>query len=499
MSDEKRFGEFGLEDEVISDAEIRRFCTVVNSAGDLANISDRTAAVVATKFTYRGATLLPGDVLINNGTIWEKLSDVKKNDFRSCLNPPSKFRGYIVGDRVFLKWNDPDNTFIADSTDQRVDTAIWKETILVRKFGSEPQSMFDGTRVLIEVSKDSYSDEYFTDVIPVDIDVQVYYKLYVVAHTGVITESSAIAPNVFTWENVSAELNKENSNIRDMFAAGDVITIASGDSSVDLVVMGIDNVGNSSSKQHTMTLAFKYIESGWSSRQHDDDSLYEILSSYLSYRRTADAETKRGKTYFYKKNNQWQDGWLCGGDGYMPDDSLTMEQLYELVSGWKTTDGIAAWDKSFISVYINSNDSGSPYEVINNIDPDLAARIIETKVKSVVDSAGTTVETFQKFFIPSTTEVYDIKSGSIAEGKLFEYFEQFIIEGEQGKEFDPAGFLWTDRNGTICAWWTRSINRSDVSSGYVVDATKKPALFTTSNAKDGIACVVMFTIGQKQP
>ena len=494
MANVRRFGSFGLEDEVISDAEIRRFCTVVNSADDLPNISDRTTAVVATKFTYRSATLLPGDVLINNGTIWEKLSDVKKTDFRNCLNPPSKFRGYIVGDRVFLKWNDPDNTFITDSTDQRVDTAIWKETILVRKFGSEPQSMFDGTRVLIETSKDAYSDEYFTDVIPVGIDVQVYYKLYAVAHTGVITESSAIAPNVFTWENVSAELNKEDSRIRDMFAAGDVITITSNDSSVDLVVMGIDNVDKGSGNHHTMTFAFKYIESGWIGRQHDNNSLYEFFSRY---RRTADAETKRGKTYFYKKNNQWQNGWYCQVDGTMPDEGLSINDLYEFVTGWDPTDGIAAWDKSFISVYINSKDSGSPYRVINGIDPDLASRIIETKVKSVVDGSGTTVETFQKFFIPSTTEVYDLKSSSIAEGKLLEYFEQFITEDDHGKKFDPAGFLWTKQDGTICVWWTRSISRSDVSRGYVVDATN-PDLFTTSNAKESKACVVMFTIGQKQ-
>ena len=494
MANENRFGSFGLEDEVISDTEIRRFCTVVNSAGDLANISDRTTAVVATKFTYSGTTLLPGDVLINNGTIWEKLSDVKKNDFRNCLNPPSKFRGYIVGDRVFLKWNDPDNMFITDSTDQRVDTAIWKETILVRKFGSEPQTMLDGTGVLIETSKDSYSDEYFTDVIPVDIDVQVYYKLYAVAHTGIITESSAIAPKVFTWENVSEELSKEDSHIRDMFAAGDVITIASDDSSVDLVVMGIDNVVTGSGNPHTMTLAFKYIESGWTGRQHDNDNLYELGGRY---RRTADAETKRGKTYYYKKNNQWQAGWFCGTDGAMPDDSLSMNDLYEYSGGWDSTDGIATWDKSFISVYLNSTDSGSPYEIIRGIDPDLASRIIETKVASVVDGAGTTVETFQKFFIPSTTEIYDLKSGSIAEGKLLEYFEQFITEDENGKEFDPAGFLWTERDGTICVWWTRSISRSDVSRGYVVDA-RNETLFTTSNAKDSKACVVMFTIGKKQ-
>ena len=96
MEDLRRFGSFHLDEEVISDAEIRKFCTVVNSVSDLTNISDRTAAVVATKFTYRGTTLIPGDVLINNGTIWEKLTDVKKRDFRNCLNPPSRFRGYII-------------------------------------------------------------------------------------------------------------------------------------------------------------------------------------------------------------------------------------------------------------------------------------------------------------------------------------------------------------------------------------------------------------------
>lgn len=116
----------------------------------------------------------------------------------------------VAHGRVYVKWTDPEDLVVADST-----IAAWSGTILVRKAGSVPTSRRDGTVVLDSKTKNQYQDEYFCDSGLTDGTVY-YYKFFPYTTTNTYTDSTddefsatpvAIAPGNVSSKSVAASGN----------------------------------------------------------------------------------------------------------------------------------------------------------------------------------------------------------------------------------------------------------------------------------------------------
>lgn len=90
----------------------------------------------------------------------------------------------VSSGKVYVKWTDPDDLVVADST-----LAAWGGTLLVRKAGSMPSSRRDGTIVLDSTTRNAYTNSYFCDSGLTD-GVTYYYKFFPYTTTGTYTEST---------------------------------------------------------------------------------------------------------------------------------------------------------------------------------------------------------------------------------------------------------------------------------------------------------------------
>lgn len=90
----------------------------------------------------------------------------------------------VSSGKVYVKWTDPDDLVVADST-----LAAWGGTLLVRKAGSMPSSRRDGTIVLDSTTRNAYTDSYFCDSGLTDGETY-YYKFFPYTTTGTYTEST---------------------------------------------------------------------------------------------------------------------------------------------------------------------------------------------------------------------------------------------------------------------------------------------------------------------
>ena len=90
----------------------------------------------------------------------------------------------VSSGKVYVKWTDPDDLVVADST-----LAAWGGTLLVRKAGSMPSSRRDGTIVLDSTTRNAYTNSYFCDSGLTD-GVTYYYKFFPYTTTGTYTDST---------------------------------------------------------------------------------------------------------------------------------------------------------------------------------------------------------------------------------------------------------------------------------------------------------------------
>ena len=137
--------------------------------------------------------------------------------------------GTAVNDgQVLVKWSDPEDTIINGST-----ISAWAGTILVRKQGSYPINLEDGTIVINNTNKNAYKDTWFKDS-GLTNNTEYYYRFFtyntdeVYNNSGDIMFSSIplfIAP-VFSdnsWDQVIAACSSDS--VPDTWNVGDEIQL----------------------------------------------------------------------------------------------------------------------------------------------------------------------------------------------------------------------------------------------------------------------------------
>ena len=118
---------------------------------------------------------------------------------------------YIVSGNKYvkLKWTDPNTSVYNGST-----LSTWSSTIIVRKEGSAPTSIKDGTVVLTNTTKNKYSSTPYTDS-NVTVGKTYYYRFYTLSTDKVYNDSTSMiyaikvlaADPVLknnTWEQIAA-------------------------------------------------------------------------------------------------------------------------------------------------------------------------------------------------------------------------------------------------------------------------------------------------------
>ena len=116
---------------------------------------------------------------------------------------------YYIGNKVHIKFSDPDNTVENNTT-----LSTWSSTIIVRKEWSAPKSPTDGTIILTNSTKNKYSSAPYTDN-NVVVGKTYYYRFYTVSTDKVYNDSTNMIYSVKvlqfdstlknnTWEQIAA-------------------------------------------------------------------------------------------------------------------------------------------------------------------------------------------------------------------------------------------------------------------------------------------------------
>lgn len=105
-----------------------------------------------------------------------------------------------------LTWTDPED-FTVDDT-----PCTWARTVLIRKAGSAPQSIHDGTEVAVITERNKHTKTPYTDSIS-EIDIMYYYAVYSVSTDGVVSNlSNIVSIMVPTAKTMTVILDLNDSN-----------------------------------------------------------------------------------------------------------------------------------------------------------------------------------------------------------------------------------------------------------------------------------------------
>ena len=88
--------------------------------------------------------------------------------------------------KVYLRWSEPDNIIIGNKT-----LSTWSSTIIVRKEGSAPTSIKDGTTILTNTTKNKYKD---TDLVDSGLTngKTYYYRFFTMSTDKIYNTSSSM-------------------------------------------------------------------------------------------------------------------------------------------------------------------------------------------------------------------------------------------------------------------------------------------------------------------
>ena len=112
------------------------------------------------------------------------------------LDAPSNVVAIGANGQVSLTWNDPPDKYATNEGDSAAGDAVlvsqWAYTRVIRKQGSAPVSVNDGTLVCESGVRNQYASTPFVDSL-VENDTVYYYGLYAFTTTGVVSEGAIVS------------------------------------------------------------------------------------------------------------------------------------------------------------------------------------------------------------------------------------------------------------------------------------------------------------------
>ena len=262
--------------------------------------------------------------------------------------------------KVTIKWSDPEDIVVGGKT-----LSTWKSTILVRKKGSIPTSIKDGTIVLTNTERNKYKDTQYEDI-TAEVGHTYYYRFYTLSTDKVYNDSTSMIYSVTvvnfdpilknnTWEQVIAAV--ESGNIPSTWNIGDEIDITlSGtyNETVTLqiwdfnhfdksdgtgkagIVFGMKNLMKDKQRMNTT----KTNSGGWNNAYMKRTIMTNILSSMPSELQSA---IKEVNTYANKGSSS-----ESTSQGLLSKDKVFVPGYIEVgINGWSDQMGSESAQKKF--------------------------------------------------------------------------------------------------------------------------------------------------------
>ena len=437
-----------------------------NAAKPVASLPDPTTStdniIFLTRTTsgYVAGTLLKKTVNAFGKASWDILRP-PTDGVGSCYN----VRSFMTRNEdeeygtVHIRWNDPE-----DLRDEHGELyKLWDRTVIVKKLGSDPENINDGTICMSNYIRNKYATDAFEDIVPIGEigDLSWHYRLFAVAQDGAIDspESSCMTPIEIDWNYMSNYIQAGWAT--KLFAPGDSIFVTGGTkpwNNIECTVAGFDQYDVAvPGKQRSMTLIFEVpAESGknlpfdipWGGYHFTQDEVADGATNYYTrtvvtsgtnpvatWKRTLLPQGFRitdfpqtyydvvlNATNFSGGTNEWSmsefrrwANWFNRSKDYDPSNSqLTSsfprsETPRHLLESALEDAGVGLFLKSVVPVYVKT-----------------AKRTSEGVV------LGTTVD---RFFLPSVTELFGITNSGLNEGTKMTVFDN--------TDFEPIYPIWT--------------------------------------------------------
>ncbi len=362
---------------------------------------------------------------------------------------------------VSLSWKDPDDIVLYGAT-----LAVWDETVLVRKEGTEyPADVNDGTVVASTSRAEGNKNAYLTEPIRdtgLSADTEYRYKLFSKTAAGTWNNQEKNAyPTANTYSYAMMQNIVRSGRAEELLPVGTVFEVYHGDfvradgTSLYYRVIGHDIMElEDPSLQHSMLC-------------HPTEALFQAPydNNEAEYAKTIDETAQEGKTYYAIVNQQYTA--LAAGTDYQINEAVpTVNGIvtwYEKnksgrTSGsnnpvesnarqWMNSDKPAGqwFEKQTIWDTVSStlaNRNGFLY----NLDPDFLAVCAAAKVKTKfanVDGGGIAT-TYDKFFFLSNTQV----DGTANSGVMEDIHAPFFATAQDR-------ILKLFNTGTNTVWWLR--------------------------------------------
>ena len=446
----KRFGSIKPLERIVQTEALKNFHVIVDSFDKLSTFPDQTVAV----FSRDDGDFRKGDVVVKqeDGT-WTRLVLLKHG-----LDPVTRLRAMRFGTRVILRWNDPRDRYDHEGN---LLTEFFR-TIVVRKFGSEPENEFDGTQIYINYKRNAYNGldgkPYLVDNIAVGDGIgKVIYKAFSVSKDGLVNrDTQPVEAKELTWPEISSMI-KEGHAER-IFSVGDEIPLPDGNA---LVCVGFDSCipQQSSKNPHSVTFALKY-----------PFAFVPFDYGKGTYRLTTDTIALARKSYFYKdESGEFKPAPIRTGS------SIPAGIYYETQIPTRGSTGTNRWSLSDIRAWLNASSEANYGAIVHQLMDHLGANLPPPPLEYLTEGLGeefvnliiqqktptgtprmdgtATETTGDRFVLPSLTELYGKKNGKHNEGTYLEGHRddilprQYIIppnaDQETTQQLELGTCLWT--------------------------------------------------------
>ena len=365
----------------------------------------------------------------------------------ACYN----VRSYLVRTtsqfaNAYIRWSDPYD--VSDAYGNL--TKRWQKTVLVKKLGSMPNNINDGTVCIVNFNRNAYQTEPFVDQIPIEsVGSHTWnYRIFAISEDGTVDspESSCLTPIVINWNYMSNYIQAGWGS--KLFAPGDQLITTGGVSpwnDLECTVAGFDIYKSAlPGKKRTMTLFFEVpvanslpFDIPWGPYHLTQDEIaiattiyYQrlISGSNISWKTITSKDIPQGfrivdypQTYFeavmsadnaLHGTNNWSQcelrrwaNWLNTGSYVYDPGNCNRTYSFPIGAGTnpreklasaETDDGVGLFAKALTPVYVQT-----------------AKKVgISTILETTVD----------RFFVPSLTEILGIKNAGLEEGTQWPIF-----------------------------------------------------------------------------
>lgn len=173
------------------------------------------------------------------------------SDLQIPLDPPSEFTPVSGNNQVLISWVDPNDKYATPEGEVAQDPhqliSVWEKTVIVRKVGSAPTSINDGTVILSSTIRNQYQSTEYTDN-TVTNNTEYYYAAYAVNEDNIESEAaiSNVTPKGYeptlennTWTQINDAASKGLA--QSMWEIGDTKSIVANGRSLSVAILDFNH------------------------------------------------------------------------------------------------------------------------------------------------------------------------------------------------------------------------------------------------------------------